>query len=70
VISNLRKFRKTKIKVVIGEPFVIEIPKGNGREEAMQQATDEIMCRIGAMLPESYRGVYAEHPRLKELLQN
>jgi hypothetical protein len=26
------------------------------------------MCRIAAMLPEKYRGVYAQHPRLKELL--
>jgi hypothetical protein len=34
----------------------------------MQNATDEIMCRIGSMLPEKYRGVYAEHPRLKELI--
>lgn len=25
--------------------------------------------RIGAMLPENYRGVYADHPRLRELLQ-
>ena len=70
VVENLKRFRKTKIKVVIGEPFMIEIPKGKGREEAMQQATDEIMCQIGAMLPESYRGVYKDHPRLRELLQN
>ncbi len=34
----------------------------------MREATDEIMCRIGAMLPEKYRGFYADHPRLKELL--
>jgi hypothetical protein len=27
------------------------------------------MCRIAAILPEKYRGFYAEHPRLKELLQ-
>lgn len=67
VLANLKRFRKSKIKVVAGEPFMIEIPKGRGREEAMQKATDEIMCQIGAMLPESYRGVYAEHPRLKEL---
>lgn len=33
----------------------------------MRDATDEIMCRIGAKLPEKYHGVYAEHPRLKEL---
>ncbi len=26
------------------------------------------MCRIAAMLPPEYWGVYADHPRLKELL--
>jgi hypothetical protein len=26
------------------------------------------MCQIAALLPEKYRGVYADHPRLKELL--
>ncbi len=36
---------------------MIEIPKGRGREEAMRKATDEIMCQIAVMLPESYRGV-------------
>ncbi|HXQ37172.1 MAG TPA: hypothetical protein VN843_24395, partial [Anaerolineales bacterium] len=50
-----------------GELFHVEIPKGKGREEAMREATDEIMCQIGALLPEKYRGVYADHPRLKEL---
>jgi hypothetical protein len=28
------------------------------------------MCRIAALLPPEQRGVYAEHPRLKELLEN
>ena len=68
VVANLKRLRRTRIKVVGGDPFTIEIPKGRGREEAMHEATDEIMCRIGSMLPEKYRGVYAEHPRLKELL--
>jgi 1-acyl-sn-glycerol-3-phosphate acyltransferase len=48
----------------------IHLPIGKGREQAMRQATDEIMCRIAALLPERYRGVYADHPRLKELLSN
>jgi hypothetical protein len=26
------------------------------------------MCHIAALLPENYRGVYADHPRLKELI--
>ena len=33
----------------------------------MREATDEIMCRIAAMLPESYRGFYKDHPRVKDL---
>jgi len=68
VVDNLKHFRRSKIVVRVGDPFKIEIPKGRGREDAMREATDEIMCQIGALLPESYRGVYADHPRLKELL--
>ena len=68
VAENLKHFRRSKIVVHAGDVFKIEIPKGKGREQAMREATDEIMCQIGAILPEKYRGVYADHPRLKELL--
>jgi 1-acyl-sn-glycerol-3-phosphate acyltransferase len=68
IVENLKHFRRSKIVVRGGEPFHIEVPKGSGREDAMREATDEIMCRIGAMLPGSYRGVYTDYPRLKELL--
>ena len=68
VIENLKRFRRLKIVVRAGDVFRIDIPKGKGREQALRAATDEIMCRIAALLPEKYRGVYAEHPRLKELL--
>ena len=70
VVSNLKRFRRSTLKAVAGELFNVEIPKGKEREQAMRQATDEIMCRIAAELPEKYRGFYAEHPRLKELLNN
>lgn len=69
IVENLKRFQRTKIVVRAGDLFHIEIPKGRGREEAMQQVTDEIMCRIGVMLPDRYRGVYADHPRLKELAE-
>ena len=68
VMSNLKRFRRSKIRAVAGELFTIEIPKGKGRDEAMREATDEIMCRIAAELPEKYRGFYADYPRVKELL--
>ena len=70
VVENLKRFRRSKIVIRGGELFTIQIPKGKGREQAMRAATDEIMCQIGALLPEKYRGVYADHPRLKELLEN
>ncbi len=68
VVENLKHFRRTKITVTAADPFYITLPKGKGREEAMRQATDEIMCQIAALLPEKYRGVYADYPRVKELL--
>ncbi len=70
VIENLKRFRRSKITVTAADLLTIEIPKGKGREEAMRQATDEIMCQIAALLPEKYRGVYGDHPRLKELLDS
>lgn len=70
VVENLKHFRRTKITVTAAEPLYITLPQGKGRDEAMRQATDEIMCRIAALLPEKYRGVYANHPRLKELLKS
>ena len=70
ILENLKRFRRSKITATAAELMYVDIPKGNGREEAMRQVTDEIMCQIAALLPESYRGVYAGHPRLKELLKN
>lgn len=68
--ENIKHFRRSKITVTAAELMYIDIPRGKGREEALRAATDEIMCQIAALLPEKYRGVYANHPRLKELLKN
>ena len=68
IVQNLKRFRRTKIKVQAGELIHIEIPRGRGREASLRTATDEIMCQIAAKLPESYRGFYKDHPRLKELI--
>jgi len=68
IIQNLKRFKKSSIKLVAGKPFTLpSFPKEN-RDEKLQEFTDEIMCRIAAILPEHNRGYYAEHPRLKELL--
>jgi 1-acyl-sn-glycerol-3-phosphate acyltransferase len=54
--------------VKAGPAFTLPPLPQEGRDEALKEYTDEIMCHIAALLPEKYRGVYAEHLRLKELL--
>src|SRR5919109_3161273 len=69
IISNLRRLRRSHITVTAGPAFTLPpLPREN-RDEILKNYTDEIMCRIAALLPEKYRGVYADHPRLKELLR-
>jgi 1-acyl-sn-glycerol-3-phosphate acyltransferase len=70
--GQLKRLRRPHITVNVGASYTLPpLPtESQGREEALKADTDEIMCRIAALLPEEYRGVYAEHPRLKELLEN
>ncbi len=68
VIDNLKHLRRSHITVNAGKAFTLPpLPKGD-RDAALKQDTDEIMCHIAALVPPRYRGVYANHPRLKELL--
>jgi len=68
VLGNIKRFRKSHITLTAGKQFVIPRLPNKDRDTALQKYTDEIMCRMAALLPEKYRGVYANHPRLKELL--
>ena len=68
ILGNVKRLRKTNITLTGGKPFVIPPLPKTDRDEALRKSIDEIMCRIAALLPEKYRGVYAEHPRLMELL--
>ena len=62
------RLTRPRIGICIGKPFHLNQDKSRDREQVMAQATDEIMCRIAALLPQNYRGAYADHPRLKQLL--
>ena len=68
ILGNLKRFRRSTVKLTGGKSFKLPPFPRENREEVLQQYTDEIMCRIAVMLPERNRGFYAEHPRLKELL--
>jgi len=69
LLANVKRMKKSNVTLTGGKPFIIPpLPKTN-RDEALQNYIDEIMCQMAALLPERYRGVYTDHPRLKELLQ-
>ena len=69
LLDHLKKLRRSHIIVTAGTPFTLPpLPREN-RDEVLKKYTDEIMCHIAVLLPEKYRGVYADHPRLKELLE-
>ena len=68
LFGNLKRLRRSHIVVRAGKTFTLPPLPKNGRDEALHSFTDEIMCQIAALLPNKYHGVYASHPRLKELL--
>jgi 1-acyl-sn-glycerol-3-phosphate acyltransferase len=65
---RLRHLRRLDINIRIGEPFYLPPMDRKNRDEYLDQSTEEIMCRIAELLPPQYRGVYADAPRLQELL--
>lgn len=68
VVERLKQFRRLQVTIYVGPTFSLPPLDNKKRDEQLAAYTDEIMCRIAAELPESYRGMYADHPRLKGLL--
>jgi 1-acyl-sn-glycerol-3-phosphate acyltransferase len=69
-MQKIRSLQKPKIYARFGPAFTLPPVERADRDAALVRNTDEIMCRIAAMLPENYRGFYKDHPRLKELLNS
>ncbi|MCD6400523.1 MAG: 1-acyl-sn-glycerol-3-phosphate acyltransferase [Anaerolineales bacterium] len=69
-LEKALKFKRPKIAMNIGKPIKVPRIEGRGEERRnlRQQNTDLIMAHIAALVPPGYRGVYADHPLLKELV--
>ncbi|MBN1668491.1 MAG: 1-acyl-sn-glycerol-3-phosphate acyltransferase [Anaerolineales bacterium] len=67
-LGRMFRLQRPAFGLRFGEPFELSPIDRREREASMRRNTDEIMCRIAALLPPEYRGVYTNHPRLKELL--
>jgi 1-acyl-sn-glycerol-3-phosphate acyltransferase len=64
LFRNLLRLRRTHVRTVIGPPFRLPPPNGRLRSQDLDAYTDQIMLTLARLLPERYRGVYADDPRL------
>ena len=58
--SNLKRLRRTDIKIVIGKPFRFRLSGERVRRDVLHQMTEESMYQLAAILPPEYRGVYSD----------
>lgn len=67
--QHFLRLQRPPVTIRVGEPYELPEMDRDDRQGWLSRSTEEIMCRIAALLPEEYRGFYTDHPRLKELLQ-
>jgi 1-acyl-sn-glycerol-3-phosphate acyltransferase len=67
ITSQILTLKRPVISVRFGKPFTLPPVDRKNRDRDLKQNTDEIMCQIAALLPPGLRGVYSDHPRVKEL---
>ena len=64
--QSIRKLRRAPFHVVVGEPFRLDIKGQALSKEIRMQATSEIMYQMSALLPQKYRGIYADLSKATE----
>ena len=57
--KNLKCFKRTEIHIRVGEPFSLDSKGVKVNAKVRQAMVDEIMYQIAILMPEEYRGQYA-----------
>ncbi len=67
-LSELKRLRRPAITLTVGPAFTLPpLSHREDKAQALEEHTREIMCRIAALLPEEYQGVYRGDPRIAEI---
>jgi 1-acyl-sn-glycerol-3-phosphate acyltransferase len=59
-LSDLKRFRRPTYRLKMGIPFRLDAGGKRVKGEMRQEMADEIMYQLAALLPERYRGAYAD----------
>jgi len=62
VVANMRRLRRTRFSIVVGEPLCVDIGDERPTRELRRRVTDEIMYEMASLLPPEYRGAYSTAP--------
>jgi 1-acyl-sn-glycerol-3-phosphate acyltransferase len=58
--KNIKRLKRTDFHIRVGEPFKLDPGKERVTRETRQEMVDEMMYRLAALLPQYYRGAYAD----------
>ena len=64
--ENLKKLRRTDFHLAVGKAFRLDAGGGSATREVRQGMVDEVMYQLAIILPEAYRGAYAEMSKKTE----
>ena len=59
--ANLRRLKRTDFHIRVGQPFKLDANGLTVNGKVRQEMVDEIMQQIAVLMPEQYRGQYANH---------
>ena len=59
-LANLKRLKRTDFHIRVGEPFKLNPGADRVSRDVRQQMVDEMMYRLAALMPDDYRGAYAD----------
>jgi 1-acyl-sn-glycerol-3-phosphate acyltransferase len=57
--QNIKHLKRTNFQVRVGKPFTLDARGEKLKGPIRQEMVDEIMCELAKLMPEEYRGQYA-----------
>lgn len=67
IFADLLKLRRARVTMRFGPPASYPPIDPERRSESLREMTDDIMCRIGALLPDAMHGFYAGNPAIERI---
>jgi 1-acyl-sn-glycerol-3-phosphate acyltransferase len=64
--QNIKGLKRTDIHIRVGKPFTLDAKGDKVHSNVRQEMADEIMYQIASLMPEEYRGFYANCTNLPQ----